>query len=154
MPRLFKCPYCNYSLDWKSNLSRHVREMHGDSSMADELAYLPLRTPRLDLYCQLQQQQPQNQEHHPIALPNQPRFPGRNTTTITVTSESKGFNMNLSTTPESNSDSQGAHAIPTYTLMPGTEVTELNPVSSPVSGDDGAKADERRQGESRQTRAQ
>ncbi|GIY38077.1 hypothetical protein CDAR_399331 [Caerostris darwini] len=141
MPRLFKCPYYNYSSDWKSNLSRHVREVHGNSSMADELAYLPLRTPRLDRYCakcdiqfasyknyqahkeqycstghvpesidssssptptqQLQEQQPQNQEHHPIALPNQPRFPGSNTTTTTaVTSEykSKAFNMVLKKT--------------------------------------------------------
>ncbi|GIY38079.1 hypothetical protein CDAR_399341 [Caerostris darwini] len=46
---------------------------------------------------------------------------------------------NPSTTPESNSHSQGGNEIPTCTVMPGTEVAELNPVSSPLSGDDGAK---------------
>ncbi|GIY30936.1 hypothetical protein CEXT_752391 [Caerostris extrusa] len=151
-----------------------------------------------------QLQQPQNQEHHPIALPNQSRSPGSNNTIvvtsesesesesrdfinsspISVTSESEsGFNMGLnqplytaiatsaltlvpcsyaadgglssgtgvttpagnmiiqnpSTTPKSNSDSQGGIVIPTYTVMPETEVAELNHVPSPVSGDEGVK---------------
>ncbi|GIY28199.1 hypothetical protein CDAR_58651 [Caerostris darwini] len=44
-----------------------------------------------------------------------------------------------STTPESNSDSQGGNAIPTYTVMPGTGVFELNRIPSPVSVDDVVK---------------
>ncbi|GIY79568.1 zinc finger protein ush [Caerostris extrusa] len=46
---------------------------------------------------------------------------------------------NPSTTPESNSDSQGGNVIPTYTVMPGTGVAELNSAPSPVSGDDVVK---------------
>ncbi|GIY28225.1 hypothetical protein CDAR_58811 [Caerostris darwini] len=148
-----------------------------------------------------QLQQLQHQKHHPIAQPNQPRSPGSNNTIVvssesesrdfinssstSVTSESEsGFNMGLnhplytaiatsaltlvpcsyaagggglspgtgvttpagnviiqnpSTTPESNSDSQGGNVIPTCTVMPETEVAELNPVPSPVSGNDGVK---------------
>ncbi|GIY28213.1 hypothetical protein CDAR_58751 [Caerostris darwini] len=148
------------------------------------------------------QQHPQNQHHHPIALPKQPRSPGSNNTTLAVTSESRDFNsssspvtseseslfnmvlnqplytapgtaiststltlvscspaagggglstgtaltpagnmiiQNPSATPESDSDSQGGNVIPTCTVMPETGVAELNPVPSPVSGDDGVK---------------
>ncbi|GFT38257.1 zinc finger protein ush, partial [Nephila pilipes] len=43
---------------------------------------------------------------------------------------------NPSTTPESASDSQGGNVIPTYTVMPGAAVAELNSAPSPLSGED------------------
>ncbi|GIY38075.1 hypothetical protein CDAR_399321 [Caerostris darwini] len=155
MLRFFKCPFCSYGSKWKSDLNRH------------------------------QLQQPQNQQHYPTAVPNQPRSPGSNTTTTTAStseSESKGFSMvlnqplyaavstcasipvpcpygaggglspaavsipagnmispNPSTTPESNSDSQGGNVTPTYTAMPGSGVFELNCFPCPVFGDDVVK---------------
>ncbi|GIY43063.1 hypothetical protein CEXT_457921 [Caerostris extrusa] len=221
MPRLFKCPYCNYSSNRKTNLTLHV---NGHKHCANcDIRFDSNENYRVhkEQYCSTrhvpesidssssptstqQLQQPQNQQQHPTSVPNQPRFPGSNTTTTTaVTSEykSKGFNMvlnqqihsaistgplilvpcsyvaggglsplaglipagniiipNPSTTPESNSDSQGGNVIPTYTVMRGTGVAELNSVPSPVSGDDVVKEEEKPmkplQGESRQARCQ
>ncbi|GIY28217.1 hypothetical protein CDAR_58771 [Caerostris darwini] len=203
MLRFFMCPFCCYWSNWKANLNRHVRGVHGD---------LPLSTPPLDRYCAKcdiqfalyenyqahkknycsirfvleyidsssyptptqQLQQPQNQQHHPVALPGQPRSPGSNTTIVVISESESGFNMALNQTlytaistsasilvpcsyaagggghspaaglrpvgnmitpkpsitihhlPESNSDSQGGNVIPTYTVMSGTGVAELN----------------------------
>ncbi|GIY79564.1 c2H2-type domain-containing protein [Caerostris extrusa] len=46
--RLFKCPYCRYSSDKKTNLTLHIN-VHRDSP--DEHVDSSLRTPRLDRYC-------------------------------------------------------------------------------------------------------
>ncbi|GIY38089.1 hypothetical protein CDAR_399381 [Caerostris darwini] len=185
VPLLFKCPYCSYSSDWQARLNRHVHKVQYCSARhvpeSSDSSSSPTSTQQL--------QQPQNQQQHPTYVPNQPRFPGSNSTTTAATSESesesKGFNMvlnqplyaaistsplilvpcsyvaggglsllaglipagniiipNPSTTPESNSDSQGGNVIPTYTVMPGTGVAELNSVPFPVSGDDVVKEEE------------
>ncbi|GIY38081.1 hypothetical protein CDAR_399351 [Caerostris darwini] len=92
---LIKCPYCSYSSDWPALLSRHVhKEQYCSTRHVPEFidsSSSPTPTQ------QLQQQQPQNQQHHPIAVPNQPRSPGSNSTTTAAISEyeSKGVNMVL-----------------------------------------------------------
>ncbi|GIY28200.1 hypothetical protein CDAR_58661 [Caerostris darwini] len=122
---LFKCPYCNYSSKWKSNLTRHVR-VHEDSPLTSYSANCDIQfasnenyQAHKEYYCSTRPdqesidssssptptQQPQNQEHHPIALPNQPRSPG-SSTPIVVTSESESrdfINSSSSPTPTPSS---------------------------------------------------
>ncbi|GIY28202.1 hypothetical protein CDAR_58681 [Caerostris darwini] len=50
MSRRFRCPYCNYSSNNKTNLTLHLY-VHRNSLAADELADSSLTTPSLDRYC-------------------------------------------------------------------------------------------------------
>ncbi|GIZ04185.1 zinc finger protein ush, partial [Caerostris extrusa] len=69
-------------------------------------------------------------------VPNQPLYTAPGTG---LTPAGNMIMQNPSTTPESNSNSQGGNVIPTYTVMPGNEVAEFNSVPFPVSGDDVVK---------------
>ncbi|GIY28219.1 hypothetical protein CDAR_58781 [Caerostris darwini] len=158
--RLFQCPLCSYWSKKKANLTRHI-SLHSLSSPAPPQArYCAKCDVQFSLYrnyqyktCsrfidpastqQVQHQQPQNQQHHPIALPNEPRSSGSINTTTAVTSESESRDfINTSSSPVTSESgfnmvlNQPLYTAPGTGLTPAGNMIPPNPSTPPESNSD------------------